>query len=243
MKTSLFIIIVLVSGALAGMVHGTVNFAIVEPYLDQAIGIENQNLFESGEAKDTPEFWVEYEGYRDWQKGGQILAGVILGVSIGSLFGLVFAYVRNSLPGNNDLKKSLVLAGMMWLTIYLIPFLKYPANPPTVGDGETVVLRAILYLSFIAISGIGAFGFYKLSKKFKANKKLISLVGYAVFISAVFVAMPENPDEITAPMDLVNEFRIMSVLGVTSFWISVGVILGIFWNKLQPHKETTQSYR
>ena len=55
--------------------------------------------------------------------------------------------------------------------------------------------------------------------------------------------MPENPDEITAPMDLVNEFRIMSVLGVTSFWISVGVILGIFWNKLQPHKETTQSYR
>ena len=243
MKTSLFIIIVLVSGALAGMVHGTVNFAIVEPYLDQAIGIENQNLFESGEAEDTPEFWVEYEGYRDWQKGGQILAGVILGVSIGSLFGLVFAYARNTLPGNNDVKKSLVLAGIMWITIYLIPFLKYPANPPTVGDGETVVLRAILYLSFIAISGIGAFGFYKLSKKFKANKKIISLVGYAVFISAVFVAMPENPDEITAPMDLVNEFRIMSVLGVTSFWISVGVILGIFWNKLQPHKETTQSYR
>ena len=243
MKTSLFLIIVLVSGALAGMVHGTVNFAIVEPYLDQAIGIENQNLFESGEAEDTPEFWVEYEGYRDWQKGGQILAGVILGVSIGSLFGLVFAYARNALPGNNDVKKSLVLSGMMWLTIYLIPFLKYPANPPTVGDGETVVLRAILYLSFIAISGIGAFGFYKLSKKFKANKKLISLVGYAVFISTVFVAMPENPDEITAPMNLVNEFRIMSVLGVTSFWISVGVILGMFWNKLQPHKETTQSYR
>ena len=243
MKTSLFILIVLVSGAFAGMVHGTVNFAIVEPYLDQAIGIENQNLFESGEAKDTPEFWVEYEGYRDWQKGGQILAGVILGVSIGSLFGLVFAYARNALPGNNDVKKSLVLAGIMWITIYLIPFLKYPANPPTVGDGETVVLRAILYLSFIAISGIGAFGFYKLSKKFKANKKFISLVGYAAFITAVFVIMPENPDEITAPMDLVNEFRIMSVLGVTSFWISVGLILGMFWNKLQPHKETTQSYR
>ena len=243
MKTSLFILIVLVSGAFAGMVHGTVNFAIVEPYLDQAIGIENQNLFESGEAEDTPEFWVEYEGYRDWQKGGQILAGVILGVSIGSLFGLVFAYARNTLPGNNDVKKSLVLAGIMWITIYLIPFLKYPANPPTVGDGETVVLRAILYLSFIAISGIGAFGFYKLSKKFKANKKFISLVGYAVFITAVFVMMPENPDEITAPMDLVNEFRIMSVLGVTSFWISVGLILGMFWNKLQPQKESTQSYR
>jgi predicted cobalt transporter CbtA len=43
--------------------------------------------------------------------------------------------------------------------------------------------------------------------------------------------MPENPDEVTAPMNLVNEFRLMSVLGVTSFWISVGFILGLFWNK------------
>ena len=242
MKTSLFIIIVLVSGAFAGLIHGTVNFAIVEPYLDQAIGIENQNLFASGEAEDTPEFWVEYEGYRDWQKSGQILAGIILGMSIGSLFGIVFALSRKSLPGNNDIKKAILLAGIMWFTLYLIPFLKYPANPPTVGDGETVVLRAILYLSFIAISGLGAFGFYKLSKKFQKNKKLLALVGYGIFISVVFVAMPENPDEVTAPMNLVNEFRIMSVLGVTSFWASVGIILGIFWNKLNSKEETTRSY-
>ena len=242
MKTSLFIIIVLISGAFAGLIHGTVNFAIVEPYLDQAIGIENQNLFASGEEEDTPEFWVEYQGYRDWQKSGQILAGVILGMSIGSLFGIVFALSRKSLPGNNDIKKAVLLAGIMWFTLYLIPFLKYPANPPTVGDGETVVLRAILYLSFIAISGLGAFGFYKLSKKFQKNKKLVSLIGYGVFISIVFVAMPENPDEVTAPMDLVNEFRIMSILGVTSFWASVGIILGLFWNKLNSKEETTRSY-
>ncbi|WP_428324167.1 CbtA family protein [Nitrosopumilus sp.] len=239
MKTSLFIIIVLISGAFAGLIHGTVNFAIVEPYLDQAIGIENQNLFASGEEEDTPEFWVEYEGYRTWQKGGQILAGVILGTSVGALFGIVFALSRNALPGNNDVKKSLMLAGIMWFTLYIIPFLKYPANPPTVGDGETVVLRAILYLSFIAISGFGAVGFYQLSKKLKNNKKLVALIGYGVFISAVFFAMPENPDEVTAPMGLVNEFRFMSVLGVTSFWASIGIILGLFWKKLSPEQETT----
>ncbi|RMW38402.1 MAG: hypothetical protein EA447_03415 [Nitrosopumilus sp.] len=239
MKTSLFIIIVLISGAFAGLIHGTVNFAIVEPYLDQAIGIENQNLFESGEEEDTPEFWVEYEGYRTWQKSGQILAGVILGTSVGALFGIVFAYSRNALPGNNDVKKSLLLAGIMWLTLYIIPFLKYPANPPTVGDGETVVLRAILYLSFIAISGFAAVGFYQLSKKLQNNKKLFALIGYGVFITAVFFAMPENPDEITAPMNLVNEFRLMSVLGVTSFWASIGIILGLFWRKLSPQKETS----
>ena len=126
----------------------------------------------------------------------------------------------------------------MWFTIYLIPFLKYPANPPTVGDAETVVLRAILYLSFIAISGIGAIVFYKLSNKFQNKKKFVSLIGYGIFISVVFFIMPENPDEITAPMDLVNEFRIMSVLGVSSFWISIGLILGFFWNRFESDKDT-----
>ena len=71
MKTVIFISIVLISGALAGFVHGTVNFTIVEPYLDQAIGIENQSLFASGEAEDTLEFWAEYESYRIWQKRKQ----------------------------------------------------------------------------------------------------------------------------------------------------------------------------
>ena len=233
MKTIVFISIVLISGGLAGLVHGTINFAIVEPYLDQAIGLENESLFASGEAEDTLEFWAEYESYRIWQKSGQVLAGVILGLAMGSLFGIVYALSRNSLPGKNDVTKSVILAGIMWLTIYIIPFLKYPANPPTVGDGETVMLRAILYVSFIALSGIGVVIFYKLSQKLQNNKKYFGLFGYVIFIIILFLVMPENPDEVTAPMNLVNEFRFMSVLGVSSFWLSVGLILGLFWKKFE----------
>ena len=237
MKTFLFLIIVLVSGALAGFIHGSANLILVEPYLDEAIGIENQNLFDSGEEDDTLEFWIEYEGYREWQKGGQLLAGVILGTSIGALFGIVFAFSRDSLLGDNNIKKALILAGIMWFTIYLIPFLKYPANPPTVGEAETVVLRGILYLSFITISGFSAIGFYKLSKIFKGKKKLVSLAGYAVFISVVFIVMPENPDQVTAPMDLVDGFRIMSVVTVSTYWITLGLILGLLWNHFKPNKQ------
>ena len=233
MKTITFITIVLVSGAIAGFVHGTINFALVEPYLDQAIGLENESLFASGDAEDTLEFWAEYESYRIWQKSGQVLAGVILGLAMGSLFGIVYALSRNSLPGKNDVTKSVILAGIMWLTIYIIPFLKYPANPPTVGDGETVMLRAILYVLFITLSGIGVVIFYKLSQKLQNNKKYFGLFGYVIFITILFFVMPENPDEITAPMNLVNEFRLMSVLGVSSFWLSVGLILGLFWKKFE----------
>lgn len=233
MKTITFITIVLVSGALAGLVHGTINFALVEPYLDQAIGLENESLFASGDAEETLEFWAEYESYRIWQKSGQVLAGVILGLAMGSLFGIVYALSRNSLPGKNDVTKSVILAGIMWLTIYIIPFLKYPANPPTVGDGETVMLRAILYVSFIVLSGISVVIFYKLFRKLQNNKKYFGLFGYIIFITILFFVMPENPDEITAPMNLVNEFRLMSVLGVSSFWLSVGLILGLFWKKFE----------
>ncbi|ARS64482.1 putative cobalt transporter subunit (CbtA) [Candidatus Nitrosomarinus catalina] len=231
MKTIVFILIVLISGGLAGLVHGTINFAIVEPYLDQAIGLENESLFASGEAEDTLEFWAEYESYRIWQKSGQVLAGVILGLAMGSLFGIVFALSRNSLPGKNIVTKAIFLSGLMWFTLYLIPFLKYPANPPTVGEADTVVLRMILYVSFIIISGIGVIVFYKLLTKLNKNKKYFALIGYAGLMTIAFIIMPDNPDEITAPMNLVNEFRFVSVLGVSSFWGSVGIILGLFWKK------------
>ena len=231
MKTIVFISIVLISGGLAGLVHGTINFAIVEPYLDQAIGLENESLFASGEAEDTLEFWAEYESYRIWQKSGQVLAGVILGLAMGSLFGIVFALSRNSLPGKNIVTKAVFLSGLMWFTLYLIPFLKYPANPPTVGEADTVVLRMILYVSFIIISGIGVIVFYKLLTKLNKNKKYFALIGYAGLMVIAFIIMPDNPDEITAPMNLVNEFRFVSVLGVSSFWGSVGIILGLFWKK------------
>ena len=209
MKTILFLAIVLVSGAMAGTLHGAANLVFVESYLDEAIGIENQNLFASGEAEDTPAFWVEYDNYRNWQKSGQVLAGAILGTAMGALFGIVYVLSRNSLPQGSELKKTFTLAAIMWLTIYIIPFLKYPANPPTVGDPETVVLRSILFLSFIAISGFGAVAFYQLYKKLQ-SKKIAAFVGYGVFLAIAFSLMPPNPDEITAPMDLVNGFRAMN---------------------------------
>jgi len=241
MRTFLFIVIVLISGLSAGLIHGAANLVFVEPSLDQAIGIENQHLFASGEAKDTPEFRAEFDSYRYWQKSGQVLAGAILGISIGSLFGIIFVLSRNSLPGKSYVSKSLILAGIMWLAIYFIPFLKYPANPPTVGDPNTVVLRSILFLTFIAISGFGALGFYKIFKKLK-NKKFIAILGYAVFIGMVFFAMPENPDKITAPMNLVDHFRMMSAVAVSIYWLSLGIILGSLWNHFKPDNELKSTF-
>ena len=239
MKTGIFILIVLLSGCFAGTIYGTLNLIIVEPYLDDAINIENQNLFSSGEEIDGPQFWVEYYEYRSWQKGGQILAGAILGTSIGSLFGIVYALSKKSLPSRNNIGKTLILAGLMWFTLFVIPFLKYPANPPTVGDGETVVLRGILYLTLIAISGFLAIGFYQIFKRLKAKNRILPVIGYGVLISLVFFVMPENPDEISTSMELVNGFRIVAFLTGTVFWFTLALFLGVFWQKTNPDLSNT----
>ena len=239
MKTGIFILIVLLSGCFAGTIYGTLNLIIVEPYLDDAINIENQNLFSSGEEIDGPQFWVEYYEYRSWQKGGQILAGAILGTSIGSLFGIVYALSKKSLPSRNNIGKTLILAGLMWFTLFVIPFLKYPANPPTVGDGETVVLRGILYLTLIVISGFLAIGFYQIFKRLKAKNRILPIIGYGVLISIVFFVMPENPDEISTSMELVNGFRIVAFLTGTVFWFTLALFLGVFWQKTNPDLSNT----
>src|SRR6185437_8372073 len=95
---------------------------------------------------------IEFSAYRLWQKGGEIAAGTILGLSLGSLFGIVFAYARNSIPGSSNKKKALLLAGVMWFVLFLVPALKYPANPPAVGEPETIYYRQQLYIAFLAIS-------------------------------------------------------------------------------------------
>ena len=239
MKTGLFIVIVLLSGCFAGTIYGGLNLLIVEPYLDDAINIENQNLFSAGEEIDGPEFWVEYYEYRTWQKGGQVLAGAILGTSLGSLFGIVYALSKKSLPSKNNIGKTLILAGLMWFTLFVIPFLKYPANPPTVGDGDTVVLRGMLYLALIAISGFMALGFYQIFKRLKAKNKILAVIGYAVLISLTLFIMPENPDEVTTSMELINGFRMVAFLTGTLFWFTLALFLGIFWQKTNPDLSNT----
>lgn len=241
MKATTFIAITLISGAIAGTILGAVNQIVVEPYIERAIELEMQNARESGEIINP----VEFAAYRFWQRGGEIAAGTILGLSLGSLFGIVFAYGRNSVPGSSNIKKALIIAGVMWFTLFLMPALKYPANPPAVGDPETIVYRQGLYLAFLAISGFSALGLALIYRRMGAihAKKVVIPAVYAAIIASAYFAMPASPDEITAPMDLVVGFRIASVLTVTMFWGLLGLTLGAFWDRLKPHETARISVR
>jgi predicted cobalt transporter CbtA len=241
MKTAAFIAITLISGAIAGTILGAINQVVVEPYIERAIELEMENARQSGEMINP----IEFAAYRFWQKGGEVAAGTILGLSIGSLFGIVFAYGRGSAPGSSNLKKALFIAGIMWLALFLVPALKYPANPPAVGDPETIYQRQGMYLAFLAISGFSALGLALLYNRIGAlpAKRMIIPAVYAAIMTGAYFAMPANPDQISAPMDLVNSFRIASALTITMFWVLLGSTFGAFWDRLKPHETARISMR
>ncbi|HZB00110.1 MAG TPA: CbtA family protein [Nitrososphaera sp.] len=241
MKTIAFIVITLLAGAIAGTILGVVNQLAVEPYIEHAIELEMQNTAQSGQVINPAEFTA----YRFWQKGGEIAAGTILGLSIGSLYGIVFAYTRGMVPGSNNKKKALIVAGIMWLVLFLMPALKYPANPPAVGNPETIYYRQSLYIAFLAISGFSALGLAFLYPKvtsLNTNKAIIPSA-YAAIMAGAYLAMPANPDSINAPIDLVIGFRITSTITISMFWGLLGIIFGTFWDKLNPDETTRISVR
>ena len=243
MKTLAFILITLISGAIAGTILGLINQLLVEPYIDQAIEIEVQNTVASGEPVDLDEL-VQY---RLWQKGGEIVAGTILGTSISALFGIVYVYSRDSLPGSNNKKKGLILAGIMFFVIFLIPALKYPANPPAVGDPETIEYRESLYIGMLVISGFTALGvailYRSLGQNRKESRKIIVPAIYAVIIALAFAVLPNNPDEVAISADLLMNFRIVTTITMGIFWGALGILLGSFWDVVKPHETRAPKLR
>jgi len=249
MKTITFIAITLPGGAIAGTILGILNQGIVEPYIEQAIALENEKaLAEGGYIINLTEF----NNYRLEQRGGEIAAATTLGTSIAALFGIVFALSRNSIPGSsNNKKKALILADIMWFSLFLVPALKYPANPPAVGDLETIYYRQSLYITYLAFSGFAALGvaikYGKIRKDNQAQKKnnatrltvvVLPAIIYAIIMITAYLAMPSNPDTINAPMDLVTGFRIASGFIMSIFWGPLGIILGAFRDKTKPHEKT-----
>jgi putative cobalt transporter subunit CbtA len=228
LRILLFLAITILSGALAGTILGIINLGLVEPYIDQAIGTEIQNSVSSGENVDLSEI----AHYRIWQKSGEIVAAAVYGISLGALFGIIFAYSRNALPGSNYKKKALFLAGILWFVLYLVVAIKYPANPPAVGNPETIYYREALYVAFIAISGFTALILALLWKRVKINsKKIVFPLVYAGIMTAAYLVMPANPDPINISMELVQNFRVWTAVTIGIFWGLLGIIFGSLWDK------------
>ncbi|HLL40311.1 MAG TPA: CbtA family protein, partial [Rubrobacteraceae bacterium] len=140
------------AGLLAGLLAGLFALIVAEPLLDQAIGME-QHTHQEGQDSATHTHEDEGEVFsRSTQKVGLFFATGLSGVLVGGLFGLVFAYFRSRIDFESDWTRSLSLAAALFAGAVLMPFLKYPANPPTVGDPDTIGDRTVAYFAMVGLS-------------------------------------------------------------------------------------------
>ena len=182
--------------------------------------------------------------WRNWyiidfgRKVARLLPGAVYGISLGALFGIVFAYGRKALPGDNNKKKALFLAGVLWFVLYLMVAIKYPANPPAVGDPETIYYRQSLYVGYLAISGFTALALTITWKKVQfGSKKILFPLIYAAVMIVAYVVLPPNPDKISISMDLIHTFRVVTALTIGLFWGILAIVFGSLWDRFIPREE------
>ncbi|RSD14199.1 CbtA family protein [Amycolatopsis eburnea] len=236
----------LVRGMLAGLIAGVLAFgfayAFGEPSVDTAIGLEESGGHSHSHSHDagaTPaEEHDEELVPRDVQSTLGLLTGVLVyGVAIGGLLSLAFAFAQGRLGTLRPRVTALLLTAGAFAVVFLVPFLKYPANPPAVGQPGTIGARTELYFGFVAVSllaGILATVFgRKLADRFGAwNGFLLAAAGYLVVIGVVAWLMPAV-DEVPAefPASTLWSFRTASVGTQVTLWLALGLAFGAFAEK------------
>lgn len=232
--------ITLSSGVIAGIILAFLNLGIVEPTIDKAIALEVQQQVSSGENVNMSELI----DYRYWQKAGAFAGGAIYGAGLASLFGVIFVFAKNKLPGKNNKQKAIFLAAIMWFVLFFMVALKYPANPPAVGDPETIYYRETLYVGYIMISGFAALGMAVIWIRTRMNsKKIIIPLMYAAIMVTAYVVMPSNPDKIEISMDLIQTFRILTTITIGIFWGILGIIFGSLWDNFLAREQRMTTAR
>jgi predicted cobalt transporter CbtA len=219
----------IIAGLLAGLTVSVFHLMVTERLIDQAIELEEQQAHAPGAAAhDEGEPIVS----RRVQKGGLVLGYLLYGLTWALPFGVVFQLARRWLPNASGTKQGLILAFFAYWSVCLLPFLKYPANPPGVGDPETIGYRQSLYLGFlvlsIAVTTVSVWVGRSVARSRGSGSGPWLAIGVCLAVLSVvlYLLMPSNPDEVTMPADLVRSFRALSLVGLSLFWIVLGFLFG-----------------
>ena len=173
---------------------------------------------------------------RSDQKGaGLFLAYALTGVAFGLFLAITSLSLRTTTGGpfRRVAVSGLVLAG----AITVAPWLKYPPNPPAVGDPDSVGERERLFVLLIVLAALLLAGLAHLSARLRRadwpdDRRVAAVVGAGLIAFAVlFAAMPASPDAVAVPANLVWQFRLNSLTGNLLVWTLLTVGLGVVWTE------------
>jgi predicted cobalt transporter CbtA len=222
----------LIVGLFAGLLAGTFAYVMGEPRVDAAIAIEEGGAAHSHDhnhdhADGTEQAEEQPLVSRDGQKAGLFLATSLYGVALGGLFAVAFTLLRRKLRTGNDAYAALGLAAAGFVGIVLVPFFKYPPNPPAVGDPDTITKRTVTYLLTLVIGLLAVWGGVALSRWAARYGEVARLAGGVVGVVATvvvaYLVLPRiNEVPETFPATLLWQFRFASLGTQATLWLLLG---------------------
>ena len=232
------VVAALLIGALAGVAGAVFHTVATEPRIDEAIAIEEAAAHagradadgDGDAAGDDEEVLVSR---RDQKGAGLFLAFALTGTAFGLFLAITSLSLRTTTGGpfRRVAVSGVVLAG----AVTVAPWLKYPPNPPAVGDPSTIGERERLYVLCIVLAALALAGLAHLSGRLRTagwpddRRVAVVAAGALVASALLFALLPPNPDAAGVPANLVWQFRLNSLTGSLLVWVLLVVGLGLVW--------------
>jgi Probable cobalt transporter subunit (CbtA) len=217
----------MLAGALAGLLACGFAWVFGEPQVDLAIGFEEHMHQMAGDAAE-PELVS-----REVQSTIGLFTGVtVYSCALGGIFALVFAYAYGRIGRLSPRGTAALLAAAGFAVLILVPQIKYPANPPSIGNPETIGPRTALYFTMIALSVTAAIAAWstgrQLARRFGAwNGTVLAGAAYMAVIAVAMLILPpvsEVPEDFLATT--LWSFRLTSLGTELVLWTGLGLIFG-----------------
>ncbi|MFI6730071.1 CbtA family protein [Streptomyces atratus] len=225
----------LVRGMLAGLAAGALALVVAyflgESRVDAAIALEEAHSHDHGGGEELVS--------RTMQSTAGLATGVLVfGVAIGGIAALVFCYALGRIGRFGPRATAALIAGAALLTVYIVPFLKYPANPPAVGNPDTIGRRTALFFLMAALGVLLAVAAVIFGKRLAPrlgnwNATITASAAYVVVIGVAYAFLPSfNEVGKDFPAGLLWEFRLATFAVQATAWITFGLVFGWLTERL-----------
>lgn len=234
----------LLAGVIAGLLAGAVAFVVGEPNVDRAIAYEESQAAATehshGDAHGSSEEASGGHSHGDdsaveisrgTQKFGLFLATMLSGAALGSVLGAVIYLVRraNLLARHNESVRVLLVTGACYLAVVFVPFLLYPANPPAVGDPDTITARTLQWVAAVILGTIAVVAAGYTARAVAGAQPALRLaapvLAGVVVVAIGWLLLPgaeAAPEGFSA--SLMWSFRLASLATTATLWFALAVI-------------------
>ena len=230
------LIIGLVAGLFAGLLVGGFHNLFTVPVIERAIDFEEARSAAANPNAPDEDPLISL-GAQRW---GMALGTAIYGAILGVVFAAGVTVLRKVVPDWKPLAIAVTAAALGFWALSLFPFIRYPLNPPGVGESDTLTYRQGLQTMFMILSVLGVgvllFGLRAINERFQDSAARFKMYGVAasvhvVFALVMFFAHPANPDPVPVPIDLLELFRALTMVGQFLTWalMAAGAVAGMYW--------------